>query len=124
MTGSTSWSGGWSSSGSFFDLPAKAARLKELEALQADPGFWSNQDRARAQLQEIKTLRNLTQPAEEISRRIADARGMGELLAAEPDEALTAELATEVENIARALEAYELKTLLRSEEHTAELQSP
>jgi peptide chain release factor 2 len=38
---------------------------------------------------------------------------MGELLAAEPDEALTAELATEVENIARALEAYELKTLLR-----------
>ena len=38
---------------------------------------------------------------------------MGELLAAEPDEALTAELATEVENIARALEGYELKTLLR-----------
>ena len=38
---------------------------------------------------------------------------MGELLAAEPDEALSAELTAEVENIARALEAYELKTLLR-----------
>jgi len=38
---------------------------------------------------------------------------MSELLAAEPDEELAAELATEVEGIAETLEAFELKTLLR-----------
>ncbi|HEV8357364.1 MAG TPA: peptide chain release factor 2 [Gemmatimonadales bacterium] len=113
MTGWTSWSGGTSSSGSFFDLPAREARLKELEAQQADPGFWSNADRARGLLQEAKTLKGLLGPAGAIGARLADARGMSELLQAEPDEALAVELVAEVESIARALEAYELKTLLR-----------
>jgi peptide chain release factor 2 len=112
-TGSASWTGGSSSSGSFFDLAAREARLKELESLQADPGFWSNADRARALLLETKSLKNLVVPAAAIASRLADARGMSELLAAEPDETLVAELGTEVEGIARALEAYELKTLLR-----------
>ena len=52
-------------------------------------------------------------PAGAIASRLADARGMSELLAAEPDEALAGELGSEVEGIARALESYELKTLLR-----------
>ena len=113
MTGWTSWSGETSSSGSFFDLPAREARLKELEAQQADPGFWSNAERARVLLQEVKSLKGLLGPAGAIGARLADARGMSELLHAEPDEALADELAGEVESIARALEAYELKTLLR-----------
>ncbi len=44
--------------------------------------------------------------------RIADARGLSELLAAEPDEAMAAELVSEVESVEQALEAFELKTLL------------
>ena len=109
----TSWITASSSCGSSFDLPAKEARLGALETKQADPGFWDDPERARSQVQEIKSLKTWVAPAESLRTRLADARGMGELLAAEPDEELAAELAAEVEGIAETLEAFELKTLLR-----------
>jgi peptide chain release factor 2 len=108
-----SWSGGSSSFRSFFDLPGKEARLKELETQQADPGFWSNPDRARALVQEVKALKSWVMPAGSLRNRLADARGMSELIAAEPDDALAEELAAEVESIAPVLESFELKMLLR-----------
>ena len=111
--GWTSWSGVSSSCETFFDLPAKAARLTQLEAQQADPGFWSNQERARAIVQEIKTLKGWVLPAEGIQNRLADARGMSELLTAEPDDGLARELVTEVESIGQTLESFELQALLR-----------
>src|ERR1041384_475309 len=100
-TGSASWTGGSSSSGSFFDLAAREARPKELESLQGDPGFWSNADPAPRLLLETKSLKNLVVPAAAIASRLADARGMSELLAAEPDETLGAELRPGAEGIAR-----------------------
>jgi peptide chain release factor 2 len=48
-----------------------------------------------------------------IARRIGDARAMLELLEAEPDPELSAELATEVENLGRAVESFELQVMLQ-----------
>ncbi|HYN20426.1 MAG TPA: peptide chain release factor 2 [Thermoanaerobaculia bacterium] len=96
----------------FLDLPLKEARVRELEARQAEPGFWDDSDRARGFVQEIKALKTWLVPAEALRTRLADARGMSELLAAEPDESLAAELGQEVEQLARELEAFELKTML------------
>jgi peptide chain release factor 2 len=62
----------------------------------------------------VKTLKGWVIPAAALRTRLADARGMAELIAAEPDEGLTAELAAEVESVATALESFELKTLLRT----------
>ncbi len=64
-------------------------------------------------MQEVKTLKSWVVPADNLKNRLADARGMSELLAGEPDEGLATELAAEVESIGQALEAFELKTLLR-----------
>ncbi len=111
-SGWTSWNGASSSCGSFFDLAHKAARLRELETEQTDAGFWSDPERARGVVKEIKTLKTWLLPAESLGQRLADARGMGELLAAEPDAELAAELEQEIESIASALESFELKTLL------------
>jgi peptide chain release factor 2 len=108
-----SWTTAPSSCETFFDLPAKESRLRELEVRQAQPGFWEDPERARAVVQEVKSLRGWIGPSEQLQQRLADARGMNELLAAEPDEALATELAAEVEGIGEALEAFELKTLLR-----------
>jgi len=52
-------------------------------------------------------------PAEGLTSRLADARGLSELLATEPDEELAAELVGEVESLEHEVEAFELKTLLR-----------
>jgi peptide chain release factor 2 len=111
-SGWTSWNDASSSCGSFFDLAHKAARLRELETEQTDAGFWSDPERARGVVKEIKTLKTWLLPAESLGQRLADARGMGELLAAEPDAGLAAELEQEIESVASALESFELKTLL------------
>lgn len=63
-------------------------------------------------VKEIKTLKSWVIPADTLRQRLADARGMHELLAAEPDQSLVAELEREVGTIGEDLEAFELKTLL------------
>ncbi|HUL69801.1 MAG TPA: peptide chain release factor 2 [Gemmatimonadales bacterium] len=97
----------------FFDLGGKTRRLSELEAQQAEAGFWSNPDRARQAVQEIKDLKRWVAPYDGIVRRLDDGRALAELLDAEPDPALATELQQEVDNLDAAVESYELQTMLR-----------
>src|SRR5439155_327891 len=90
--------------------------LNALEAEQADPGFWANQDRARQLVQEMKALKSWVAPADEITRRLQDARGLSELIEAEPDEVMAAELERELGAIEADLRAYELKSMLQGPE--------
>jgi len=96
-----------------FDLDAKRARLRNLEEQQSDPAFWANADRARELVQEVKRLKAWVGPADGLDARLADARGLGELLDAEPDEALRAELEAEVESLGQAVESFELQSMLQ-----------
>lgn len=52
-------------------------------------------------------------PAEQLEGRLADAVGLAELLAAEPDEALDTELKSEVGALIGAVEAFELQSMLQ-----------
>jgi peptide chain release factor 2 len=94
-------------------LAGKSERLARLEQEQIDPNFWSNQDRARGLVQEIKSLKGWVGPAEDLGRRLADARGLSELLEAEPDSAMAEELEKEVGAIEHDLAAFELKSMLQ-----------
>jgi peptide chain release factor 2 len=97
----------------FFDLEARRARLNELEAQQADSAFWSNSERARRVVQEVKELKGWVGPYDDLTGRIASAREMAELLESEPDAELATELESEVERLSDAVEAFELRTMLR-----------
>lgn len=97
----------------FFDLGGKTRRLSELEAQQAEAGFWINPDRARQAVQEIKDLKRWVAPYDGILRRLEDGRALAELLEAEPDPALATELQQEVDSLDAAVESYELQTMLR-----------
>jgi peptide chain release factor 2 len=48
----------------------------------------------------------------QLSTRIADARGLADLLASEPDDSMMGELIAEVDSLEEAFGAFELKTLL------------
>lgn len=82
----------------------------------AAPSFWDDQDEARSVVQEVKVLRGWVEPYDRILGRVSGASELEELLAAEPDEAMDAELAAEVRAIGSELDAYELKGLLRGED--------
>lgn len=87
--------------------------MASLEAEQADPGFWSDQQRARAAVQEFKRLKAWVGRFRDLADRIDGARGMRELLDAEPDDAMTAELETEAAALERDLAGFEVESLLQ-----------
>jgi peptide chain release factor 2 len=80
----------------------------------AEPGFWSNQERAQDVVQQIKTLKAVVEPFERLDQRNTSALEMSELLEAEetPDEALTSELNQEITALSDELAAFELRSLL------------
>jgi peptide chain release factor 2 len=96
-----------------FDVPRKTARLNDLESRQGDPAFWADSDRARELVQEIKVLKAWITPHSDLSARVEDAAGMLELLAVEPDAAMEADIAAELEKIAVGLDKLELQTMLQ-----------
>jgi peptide chain release factor 2 len=94
-------------------LSGKAERLSALEARQAMPGFWADPDTARASVQEIKSLKNWLTPYDTLNQRLQGALEMAELLEAEPDEALQADLTSEADEIESGAQAFELQAMLQ-----------
>ena len=91
----------------------KVARLSALEAQQSEAGFWDNAERARQQVQELKSLKGWVEPFEALARGIVGAKEMLELLELEPDEEMRAEIEREVEQASAGLESYELRAMLQ-----------
>ncbi len=106
----------WWSSGGSFDLERKQARLKDLEARQGDPAFWADGERAREQVQEIKTLKGWVTPYLALEARLGDAASMVELLEAEPDAVLDAELQGEMTEATALVARLELQTMLQGDD--------
>ncbi|MCJ7544249.1 MAG: PCRF domain-containing protein, partial [Phycisphaerae bacterium] len=76
------------------------------------PSFWSNPEAAQPVITELKALRAVVVPAEELARRIDDVGALRELAVEDGSPEAMAEAAGEVEKIHQDLEALELRTLL------------
>lgn len=81
--------------------------------MQSDPGFWGNQERARAVVQELKTIKGWLTPFQDIRSRIDEAHGLAEMLETEPDPSMSAELMGEADSITAALGKFELQAMLQ-----------
>jgi peptide chain release factor 2 len=103
----------WLNSETFFDLSGKAERLNALEAKQALPGFWADAEAARTSVQEIKSLKNWLTPYDTLHHRLEGALEMAELLEAEPDEGMLADVGREADELQAAAEAFELQAMLQ-----------
>jgi peptide chain release factor 2 len=100
------------SCGGIFDVDAKRLRLTELEARMSEPGFWSDQQKAQGVVQEVKGLKSWIEPFDALSGRVDGALDLEEMLASDPDEAMDAELGSELEAIDKAVEEFRLRSLL------------
>jgi peptide chain release factor 2 len=74
------------------------------------PDFWNVQERARDTVSQLKTLKGILKPLDEVVRTAADLPGMLDL--AEADEAFAGEVRAEIERLEKALDELELKSLL------------
>jgi peptide chain release factor 2 len=79
----------------------------------AQAGFWDNQEEARSTVQAVKTLRGWVEGFDAVFQRVQSAGELDELLAAESDAALHAELDIEVGALESEIRAFELRSLLQ-----------
>ena len=64
-------------------------------------------------VQEVKILKNWVTPFDELNTRASDARGLADLLEAEPDPAMESELEGEVARLDEGMRAIELQAMLQ-----------
>ncbi len=102
----------WVKPRTIFDIAALNAKIQDLEQLAAQPDFWDDQDSAQATLQQLNDLKSNIQQYEQWKGKLEDARAVLELLELEADTALLEEAETNLSQLNRELERWELEQLL------------
>jgi len=94
-----------------FDLDAKRARVAELDTEINDPSLWDDSRRAASLTQEASRLREEIAAVSAIEKRTDDAVDLAQMVEAEPDDAVTEEVSTELDSLERELDRRELELL-------------
>jgi len=79
----------------------------------ASAGFWNDQESARTAVQQVKEIKGWIEPYDRLAGQINAAVELDELLAAEPDAVMSAEVDQEVGTVESEVAAFELRSLLR-----------
>ena len=89
----------------------------------AAPDFWSNRERAQADVEEVSRMRSLINPFEELEREIEDFSALQELVAEETDPTRRTqtekEVAGEHDRLAHKLDEFELRQFFSGENDRA-----
>lgn len=103
---------GSSSSESFFDLPGKNSRLKELEEITGKEGFWDNAEKAQEILREQSRIKSALDSLKRLSSDLEDVEVLEELSAEEEDEDAAREAREKLSEITSRVETLEFKRIL------------
>ena len=83
-----------------------------MEQVAAQPSFWDDQASAQQILQELNDLKSSLEQLHQWQANLEDAQAVLELLAVEHDDALLEEAGSNVTQLSRALDQWELEQLL------------
>ncbi|MEC9352014.1 MAG: peptide chain release factor 2 [Planctomycetota bacterium] len=87
-------------------------QIDELEGRMATPGFWDNNEKAQGVIRELKTLRSLIVPLNDLSQTTNDLLELTELAQEEEDPDALQDLNRECDSIAGQIDEVELRTTL------------
>jgi peptide chain release factor 2 len=88
----------------------------------SDAGFWGNQDQARGVVQQVKAIKGIVDTFGALEHRLRNAVELGEMLDAEPDAEMVAELDREASALASEMEAFRLRALLNGPDDMRDVQ--
>ncbi len=100
-------------------LDDKTKRMAAIEERMSLPDFWSNQETALVDVEELKALKTVVEPLRDVTNKVADNQELFELLEAEGDQSGLDEVAADVATLSADLEKLELMALL-SQPHDRE----
>jgi peptide chain release factor 2 len=92
------------------DCDGRAARAWEIENLMGQPGFWDDQDKAQALMDELKATKGVIKPFDEALAACDDMDAIMEI--AEEDESCFDEAVAEIDKMEKTLEELSVKSLL------------
>ncbi len=98
--------------GAIFDVPAREARISELESLSAQPGFWDDQQRAQKLNKERVSLEKLLEEFKGHERAVEEAEVLLELGLEADDESVESELTELLEKAQSGLSKLELRRMM------------
>jgi peptide chain release factor 2 len=111
------------SCGGFFDVEKLQKNLVAIEGRMAAPDFWSNRERAQADVEDVSRLRSLVNPFQELEREIEDFDALQQLAAEETSATARThaekDVATEHTRLIHKLEEFELRQFLSRENDSA-----
>ena len=93
-------------------MPALNAEIQDLEQITAQADFWNDRDAAQTTLQKLNALKSNLDRYYGWKSSLEDTRAIAELLELETDDALIEEAKTNIEQINRELDRWELQQLL------------
>jgi len=95
-----------------FDLPAIAAKVKDLEQTAAQPEFWENSDQAQKTMRELDSYKSYIEKFDRWWQTIDNLETIAELLALEQDQSLVNEAKQSLEQLWQELDRWDLEQLL------------
>ncbi|MFG0288987.1 MAG: peptide chain release factor 2 [Rhodopirellula sp. JB044] len=99
------------------DHAAKTEKINDIEAQMAAPDFWDNSEAAQKVVMQLKTLKGIVGPLDDLSESAADLDALFEM--AEEDDSIEEELRSEIQRLEDVLDDLELKALLNGPHDSA-----
>jgi peptide chain release factor 2 len=90
--------------------------LAQLEALQAQPDFWNDQDKANGVLRKVQSLRRWVVPLEKAMEQGGELKLLAEMVQEEDDEEALGEVAENLDKLEDAVAKIDFQFLLSGEE--------
>jgi peptide chain release factor 2 len=87
-----------------------------------DASFWTNQEQARVVVQQVKSLKSWVDAFGSIEGRLRSASELAEMLDAEPDAEMSADLDREVAALGPEIESFRLRSLLSGPDDARDVQ--
>ncbi len=99
-----------------FDYPVLQEKLTKLEALQAGPEFWNDQEEATRVLRKVQSLKQWLVPLNEVAEKAEELQLLAEMMQEEQEEDSSGEVGTGVADLERSIEKLDSQFLLSGED--------
>ncbi|MDD5005088.1 MAG: peptide chain release factor 2 [Candidatus Omnitrophica bacterium] len=97
----------------YLDIPVKQDKIRQLETIMSNPGFWQDQQTSKKVLRELKSLKSIVELWSGYNKKISEMKELLELI--KDEEELLRNMSDELNKLSVNIAELEFQTLLSGE---------